>query len=349
MGKGATELIKIDEVRQEIDSTYPNPGSDAEGELEAENSGYSHKLIGSSFEFLCRLQLYRECREVVIPHPRYRGKNRWGGNEIPPTPVTVFDGMRWEDYNDISSKEEWEEMKEDLPVWKRPWSAVKWTENEELSKLAAQYVETGMNTEGVVKAALLNAGWKPSENVHSWINRDAFEEDLLEEMEGLFSLLREQDWTSGDVVFEKPTFGEHRYILLGEGDFIVDDLLLDIKTTQNRSFTNLFWRQLLIYYVLSDIQRILCDVDGRTYGNESFEEKYPKIKRVGIYFARFGELKTVDLEEVIDDQERYEEFRAWVVDRAIEENQHGRYDYSAIRAALTEPYDYERQQTLSDF
>jgi hypothetical protein len=256
--------------------------------------------------------------------------------------------MRWEDYDGISSRSEWEEMNDDLPVWERKRSAVKWTEDKELSKLAEQYVQTGMNTKRVVRAALVDAGWKPSDAVHSWIDREAFEEDVLEEMEELFRLLRDCEWTEGSTVFTSPAFGNHRHILPGEGDFIVDDLLVDIKTTEDGKFTNVFWRQLLMYYVLVDVQRVLHDVDGRTYGREPFEGKYPEINRVGIYYARLGELQTVDIREVIDDRGRYEEFRAWIVDRAIDENRHTQHDYSDIRSALTEPYDYRRQRTLFD-
>lgn len=54
------------------------------------------------------------------------------------------------------------------------------------------------------------------------------------------------------------------------------------------------------------------------------------------------------MKELIDDRGRYEEFRAWIVDRAIEENRHAQHDYSAIRGALTEPYDYKKQRTLFD-
>lgn len=351
MTKGVSEFIRIDEVRQEIDSTYPNPGGDVEIELEVENNGYGHLLIGNAFEFLCRLLLYRRGTEIIESVRRTFGDQtpRFTGDDHPPIVVRRYDGMRWEDHPEISSQSEWDELNEDRPVWERRQSAVKWTEDEDLSQLAEQYVQTGMNTEGVVKAALINAGWKPSEEVHSWIDREAFETDVLAEMEALFRLLREQGWIDGETVFEKPTFGGHRHILPGEGDFIVDDLLVDIKTTENPSFTNSFWRQVLLYYVLTDVQRVLHDVEGRTYGRESFEGKYPVINRVGVYFARYGELKTVDMQELIDDQDRYEEFRAWIIDRAIEENRHAQHDYSDIRAALTEPYDYERQQTLSDF
>jgi len=353
MTTGVTDFIKIDEVRHEIDSTYPNPGHDAEGEVEVVNSGYSHKLIGSSFEFLSKLWLYHRCEEVVLPQGtsrRFIEEKDWELDDQPTVWVSVFDGMKWEEhYADISSQEEWEEMNEELPVWERRRSAVQWRQDDELSKLVNQFIKTGMNTERVVRAALLNAGWKPSETVHSWINRGAFEEDLLDEMEVLFRLLREQDWTDGKIVFDEPTFGGHRHILPGEGDFIVDNLLVDIKTTEKRSFTNAFWRQLLMYYLLNDIQRVLYDVDGRTYGREQFDGKYPEINRVGIYFARYGELKTVDMSEVIKETRQYKEFRAWIVDRAIEINQHAQHDYSAIREALTEPYDYKRQRTLSDF
>lgn len=351
MTTGVTKFMKIGEVRQEIDSTYPNPGEDAEGELLVPNNGYSHLLVGDAFEFLCRMLLYRRCDKIVDPD-YYRGWSegpRWTDGEFPPIYVRRFDGMKWEDHPNISSQEEWEEQQADLPVWKRRRSAVTWTEDEALSKLAEQYVETGMNTGRLVRAALINAGWKPDESVHSWVDRDAFAKDILEEMEALFRILREVEWTRGDSVIVEPDFGGHRYVLPGEGDFIVDDLLVDIKTTERRSFTNEFWRQLLLYYVLCDVQRAMYDV--REYGEREEQTyiRYPEINRVGVYFARYGELQVVEIDEVIEDRERYEEFRAWIVDRGIEENRHAQKNYEDVRKVLTEPYDFKRQQTFSDF
>jgi hypothetical protein len=350
MVTGVTNFLKIDEVRQEIDSAFPNPGEDAEGELVVENNGYGHRLIGNAFEFLCRLLLYRRCTEVIRPQSRtvLDFEREWSDGETPTVLVQRYDGMQWEDHENVSTREEWEEMNQNRPVWDRKQSAVKWTTDEALSKLAEQYIQTGMRTDAVVRAALINAGWRPSEKVSSWIDRKAFEEDVLEEMSDLFRLLRDQNWTTGETVMEKPKFGDYRYILPGEGDFIVDDLLVDIKTTEDRTFTDAFWRQLLLYYVLVDIQRELYEIDGGTYSKEPFDGKYPEITCVGIYFARFGELKTIDLETVLDDDEEYETFRAWIVDRAIEENSHTQYDYSDIRATLTDPYDFKKQRTLFD-
>jgi hypothetical protein len=348
MTTGVTDFIKIGEVRQEIDSTYPNPGEDATGELAVSNNGYSHRLVGHAFEFLCRALLYRRCDEILRPWSRFGEYRRQTDGEVPWIGVERYDGMKWEDHPNISSQEEWEALQDERPVWERERSAVQWTEDEELTRVVNQYIETGMNTDGVVRAALVNAGWKPDETVQSWIDRAAFADDILDEMSELFELVREASWTCGETVIEKPQFGNHRYVLPGEGDFIVDDLLVDIKTTERRAFTNAFWRQLLLYYVLTDVQRVLYNErDGDEDHSSSVE--YPEINRVGIYFARYGELQTVEIDSVIDDRERYEEFRAWIVDRGIEENRHAQKNYERVRGSLTEPYDYKRQQTFSDF
>jgi len=360
MATGVTDFIKIDEVRLEIDSTYPNPGSDVEDKIDVSNNGYSHKLIGNSFEFLCKVWLYRQCNEVICPNFHSSREilddddEGWvrGGRyrKIPEVFVSVVDGMKWEDSeNGPSNQKEWEEMNDDRPEWDQQ-NPVQWTEDEDLSKVANQYIKTGMNTKQVVRAALLNAGWNPDGDIKSWLNRDAIEDNILDEMIDLFGLLCEQSWGNGDIMFENPRFGYYRHILPGEGDFIVDDLLVDIKTTESREFTNSFWRQLLLYYLLNDVQRTLFEAEEVSRsGREMFNDKYPEITRVGIYFARYGELRTVEIQDIIDDTNRYEKFRAWIVDRAIEENRHAQMDYSAIRGVLTEPYDYERQQSLFDF
>ncbi|MFC4452095.1 hypothetical protein [Halorussus aquaticus] len=370
MVTGVTSFISFDDVRSEIDSSYPNPGQDVEADLQISNNGYSHRLVGNCVEFLCRVWLYRQCDSIIRPnHPAYTDGSeildraeRWGrdtsdfqyqygwnSTENPPVRVSVFDGFVWEDENNrASNREEWEEQLENRADWRPRPSPLTWRYDEELRTVVEQFIETGMNTEGVVKAALLNAGWQPDEVVTSWVDRAAIEDELRDEMASLFQLLREQAWTDGEHLMENPRFGMHQHILPGEGDFIIDNLLVDIKTTEKGTFTPAYWRQLLLYYVLVDIQRELYEVEGRTYGKEGWDGKYPEVSRVGIYFARHGELQTVDMDDLLTSPE-YERFRARIVDMAIEENRHAQHDYSAIRGVLTEPYDYERQRSLSDF
>lgn len=310
MGIGLTDFIKIDEVRREIDTTYPNPSNDVDGELQIANHGYSHRLIGEAFEFLCRLWIHHQCNVVIEPWRRW-GQNRFEEGETPEILLAA------------------ENVDED--------------ELERVSRQAEQFIETGLNTDRAVNAALLDAGWRQVEEEHSGLHLDMFEDDLVTEMRALFEQLRAQDWPCGEVAYHSPDFGRHSHILEGEGDFIVDDLLVDIKTTEDGTFTPAHWRQLLSYYILNDIQRVLYEETER-----GSQEKYPAVTELGIYFARYGELQTVTINDVIDDRAEYERFRAWFVNRAIEENHDKRVNYTDIRATLTEPYDYERQRTLFD-
>lgn len=282
--------------------------------MQVANHGYSHRLIGGAFEFLCRLWVHHQC--TVVIEPWRRGGlwlKRYGEGETPEI-LLAADGVE-----------------ED--------------ELERMSRQAEQFIETGLNTDRAMNAALLAAGWRQITEAqeHPGLHLDAFEDDLVTEMRELFDLLRSQAWPDGEVAYHSPNFGQHSHILEGEGDFIVDDLLVDIKTTEDSSFTPTYWRQLLTYYILNDVHGVLCEQTGR-----GSKEKYPDLNKVGIYFARYGELQTVEMDEVINEREEYKRFRAWFVDRAIDENHDKRINYTDIRAALTEPYEFKRQQTLFD-
>jgi len=69
-----------------------------------------------------------------------------------------------------------------------------------------------------------------------------------------------------------------------DGDLIIDDTLIDIKTTKHLTFEREFFNQLIGYYVLSCIGGI--DDCGRG-----------KIKHVAIYYARYGVFHRVSLAE----------------------------------------------------
>jgi hypothetical protein len=76
-----------------------------------------------------------------------------------------------------------------------------------------------------------------------------------------------------------PSFGEASRAINGaDGDLIIDDVLLDIKTTKNPPLDSGDFQQLMGYYLLYRI--------GGITGFASFKGAH-SISRVGIYFARF--------------------------------------------------------------
>lgn len=338
MGLGVTDFIALNDVRREIDTAYPNPGQNVKMEPAVGHQSYSHRLVGNAFDYLCRFWLRHQCDEIITPRQSSQRKS-YTGWHFPET-ISYEPG---EKPDDLDLDSERVTNVDDSG----PRTVVSLTPKpiHRANKQIEQFIQTGMNAEQAVDAALVQAGWnmEQDDGDPTSIDKDAFSNDLVEEIQELFHQFRSQDWTAGNKTYLQPNFGRHSCILEGEADFIIDNLLVDVKTTEDGSFSPSYWRQLFAYYILNDIQRVLCRETERA------NLDYPELETVGIYFARHGELQTVDMAEVIDDQEEYERFRAWFVDRAIEENHDERINYTDYRAALTDPYDFERQRSLFDY
>lgn len=88
-------------------------------------------------------------------------------------------------------------------------------------------------------------------------------------------------WFRGDVIFN-PTFNEGSRMVGGaDADFIIDDMLVDIKTTKYLKFTKEMFYQLIGYKMLADFAGITNNPDR-------------KIKKIGVYFSRHAYLYIID-------------------------------------------------------
>ena len=85
-----------------------------------------------------------------------------------------------------------------------------------------------------------------------------------------------------------------------DADLIIDNTLIDIKTTKNLKLDRSHLNQVLGYYVLSLIGGINNNPNDRP------------IENIGLYFARHGELWTLPLHK-FGDQRKFEEFKDWFV------------------------------------
>lgn len=104
-----------------------------------------------------------------------------------------------------------------------------------------------------------------------------------------------------------PTFGEGSRLVGGaDVDLLIDDALIDIKTTKSLRLTRGYLNQLVGYYILSKIGGV---------GDVPYA---PKIERIGIYYSRYAELYTVSVRTVVD-EERLPLLIEWFRDRATSE------------------------------
>lgn len=95
----------------------------------------------------------------------------------------------------------------------------------------------------------------------------------IKDLSNLIDLVDLKCFTSKNKCILNPTFGQSSQDICGaDGDFIIDDTLIDIKTTKYLEFTMEQFRQLMGYYILNLRANNPCG----------------EINNLGIYYSRFG-------------------------------------------------------------
>ena len=117
-------------------------------------------------------------------------------------------------------------------------------------------------------------------------------EAVLEDLNLLTRLFFRQcsDWLKLPYI-AKPRFSSSA-LIGGEGDLILGETLVDIKVTKNSWFSYKYLHQLMLYVLLSDLK-------GDFIRND-LEIVQSPIRKIGIYFARHGELLTWTVGEILD-------------------------------------------------
>ena len=111
-------------------------------------------------------------------------------------------------------------------------------------------------------------------------------ESALRELQKLRDIVPWDVFMGPELAIIHPEFGEGARLCGGaDGDLILGDLLIDIKTTERCSIGIEVIRQVVTY-------ALLCN----RFGINGVEDP-PTIRRVGVYLARIGRLDVFDLDE----------------------------------------------------
>jgi hypothetical protein len=115
----------------------------------------------------------------------------------------------------------------------------------------------------------------------------------------LVSLLPSNTFRAKRVCILNPTFGKASMLVGGaDADFVIDDMLIEVKTTKRHELQRNHFNQLIGYYCLHQIGRI-----------KGAPKNY-KILRFGVYYSRFGYLWTLDAKDVIHEK-KFRPFLKW--------------------------------------
>lgn len=164
-----------------------------------------------------------------------------------------------------------------------------------------EFIKTGELSKELIRQTLrmsyLDPVFRAGQGVE-YIGTDADIEDV-NDIENLFLLVKESMFKAENICILNPTFGQaSRYVGGADADIIIDNKLIDIKTTKKLEFTLNYFCQIIGYLILHRISGI----DG--------EKEKIEINQLGVYYSRFGYLFLFNVEDIVDSNS-LQEFTTW--------------------------------------
>jgi len=126
----------------------------------------------------------------------------------------------------------------------------------------------------------------------------------IEDLKKLYSIIPNNLFKNGGICILNPTFGTASLMVGGaDADLIIGGTLIDIKTTISLKFTKDYFKQLVGYYILSELD-----------GIDGIKDKI-KIKKLGIYYSRYGYLFTFNVFDIVTEKQ-LKQFKELFIDVA---------------------------------
>ena len=245
---------------------FPNPGLGDKLDIivppTRSQSSYAGE-IGTAFDYLVRFNLERINKETFI------SKDYWVAEHGLESILMEFQ---------LSTKKKisigyYQDRKIDRVKF------IDFLENEfqQAKKNYKNFITNGKLTKNLIKSSIFLA--KLDVKYRTGItdsNLDNIEADQINELEKLFAVVPWDKFKAKRHCILNPTFGKGSSLVGGaDADLIIDNTLIDIKSSKNLKLERGGLNQIFGYHLLS----IIGGINGK---------KTPKIKKVGIYFARYG-------------------------------------------------------------
>jgi hypothetical protein len=124
-----------------------------------------------------------------------------------------------------------------------------------------------------------------------------YEDGDILDLKNLISIVDDSIFKSKNFCTLNPIFDDASLLVGGaDADMIIDDMLIDIKTTKNLKFEREHFDQLIGYYILNRIGHV--------------EGLNGKIGRIGIYFSRHGILHSIPTSQIAENP-KLDSFISW--------------------------------------
>lgn len=235
-----TSFIKEPDVRKKFAETFSLPDINLEAEMKAPPITKHYILVGTAFDYLLRFYVKRNNPSAIT--------KKW---------VAETALIRVVDKN----------LKTKL---------INTIENSK--SIYQKYLKDGVLTDNILRTTILLAKIDPIyRSGYIDPNIDAVDEGDIEDLRNLINLVDKRLFISRKICLLNPTFGIASGLVGGaDADMVLDDEIIDMKTTKFLKLKTQDFHQLIGYYILS----LIGGIDG--------VDGFLKIKTISIYFCRHG-------------------------------------------------------------
>ena len=264
-------------VRERFKAEFLMPPLTAKGELLAKPVTDQHSLVGTAFDYLLRFHLQR-----LNPKAKTRA---WNAEDIL--------------LNDPAAKDE-------CYCYEKRRSILEKAIKDHKRFLLSGEID-GRILRTTLRLAKLDVLFRREVGDSFYETLEKTDKKDVEDLRRLISLVNPKDFTAKNICSLNPIFGRASKLVRGaDADIIIDDALIEIKTSKYLRVERSHFNQLIGYYTLS-----------RIGGITGLPKNY-SIKRLGIYFSRYGHLWLFKVSDVVDEK-RMGRFINWFKKRAKEE------------------------------
>lgn len=275
-----TQIIRDPTVRDRIRCVYSKPTISSKGTILAEPRSKAYGLVGTAFDYLLRFEINRRNPSAI--------RRPW---------VAEFAKVRFA----FSFQTDVDTGTTDTIPDKRIALADEIVQRAKDS--SRHYLRTGEVTDALLADAislakldnLYRTGW-PDPDLAGCNPRD------VDDLRTLLSVVPTDLFFAQKRCVLNPEFKRGSTLTNGaDADLLIDDTLIEIKTTKSRYVNPEHFDQLLAYIGLASL-----------YGVDGLRAK-PQLKKIGIYYSRYGDYLAFDLEDILDGPE-FGEFLQWFGD-----------------------------------
>jgi len=266
-----TSFLNYKDVREKFKQEFPMPKFNLSGDLLAAPKTKHYILVGIAFDYLMRFYLKRINRNAIT--------QAWVAEVACAYAIELIN---------------------DDKILKKIINILK-----DSKKIYSEYLKTGEMNDEVIKTCLLLAPldlFRRGLFIDPYIGTTNLRD--IEDLKDLIKLVNPKEFKSRKICMLNPTFGKASTLVGGaDMDLLLDNALIDIKTTKFLKLKRDYLNQLIGYYILFLI------------GGIDDAPPKAKVEFIGVYYSRHGLLYKIPIREVVGKCE-LQKFILWFKKRA---------------------------------